>query len=113
MGKIRFYLNESVNIAVASGLRRRGVHAITAKDSGNLGISDIKQLEYSSQNDLVIVTHDDDFLSFTNTVNAINNLIKMGFRPQTTGSFLTCLRNEPKKDTPHDCLISELFRSGR
>jgi hypothetical protein len=63
LGKIRFYLNESVNIAVASGLRRRGVHAITAKDSGNLGISDSKQLEYSSQNDLVIVTHDDDFLS--------------------------------------------------
>lgn len=63
MGKITFYLDESVNIAVAAGLRRRGVKAITAGDSDTLGLTDIKQLEYATKNGLVIVTHDDDFLS--------------------------------------------------
>ncbi len=63
MGKIRFYLDESVNIAVASGLRRRGIIALTARDSGTLGLTDIEQIEYATQNGLVIVTHDDDFYS--------------------------------------------------
>jgi len=63
LGKIRFYLDESVNIAVCSGLRRRGAYAITTRDVGALGLTDIEQLEYATQNSLVIVTHDDDFLS--------------------------------------------------
>ncbi|MBI5408066.1 MAG: DUF5615 family PIN-like protein [Nitrospirae bacterium] len=63
MAKIIFYTNESVSVAAAEGLNRRDIKAITAKDAGNLGLSDEKQLEYASQNGLVIVTHDDDFLS--------------------------------------------------
>jgi len=63
LGKIRFYLDESVNIAVASGLRRRGIIALTARDSGTLGLTDIEQIEYATENGLVILTHDDDFLS--------------------------------------------------
>lgn len=63
MAKIRFYLDESVNVAVIAGLRRRGVYVISARDSGTLGFSDIEQLEYAAKNDFVIVTHDDDFLS--------------------------------------------------
>lgn len=63
MGKITFYLDESVNVAIASGLKRRGVRAITARDSDTLGLTDIEQLEYATRNGLVILTHDDDFLS--------------------------------------------------
>ena len=63
MAKIRFYLDESVHVAVAYGLKRRGVDAISAKDAGNLGLSDEEQLKYAIKNDFVIVTHDADFLS--------------------------------------------------
>lgn len=65
MADIVFYINESVSVAVSEGLKRRGVKAISARDAGNLGLSDEEQLAYASKNNLVIVTHDDDFLSMT------------------------------------------------
>lgn len=63
MGKIKFYLDESVNIAVVNGLRRRGIEVVSAAEVHNLGLSDDAQLKYAVNNDLVIVTHDADFLS--------------------------------------------------
>ena len=65
MGKLRFYLDESVNVAVASGLRRRGIEVETAVESGNRSLSDDAQLAYAVNNDLVIVTHDADFLAMS------------------------------------------------
>ena len=53
MGKIRIYTDESVDIAIAEGLKRRGVDAFSARDAGNLGLTDQEQL---------IFTHDTDFL---------------------------------------------------
>ncbi|GAG11461.1 unnamed protein product, partial [marine sediment metagenome] len=35
MGKIRIYTDESVNIAIAEGLKRRGVDAFSARYMGN------------------------------------------------------------------------------
>ena len=63
MAKLAFYTNESVHIAVAEGLKRRGIEGITARDAGNLRLSDEEQLEYAKEKNLVIVTHDVDFLS--------------------------------------------------
>ncbi|MGR3318790.1 MAG: DUF5615 family PIN-like protein [Candidatus Anammoxibacter sp.] len=63
MAKLAFYTNESVNVAVAEGLKRRSVKIVSARDADNLGLSDKCQLEYAARNNLVIVTHDDDFLS--------------------------------------------------
>jgi len=45
LAKPAFYTNESVHIAVAEGLKRRGLKALTARDAGNLGLSDKEQLE--------------------------------------------------------------------
>ena len=63
MAKLKFYLDESVNVAVANGLRRRGIAAITAKEAGNLGLSDEQQLKFAGSNGFVIVSHDADFLA--------------------------------------------------
>ncbi len=65
MTKLAFYTDESVNIAVAEGLKRRGIKAISTRDANNRGLSDKEQLVYATNNNLVIVTHDDDFLSKT------------------------------------------------
>jgi len=62
LAKPAFYTNESVHIAVAEGLKRRGLKALTARDAGNLGLPDEEQLKYAKGKKLVIVTHDDDFL---------------------------------------------------
>lgn len=56
------YTNESVPVAVVAGLQRRGVMAISARDSGNLGLDDESQLFFAAENKMVIFTHDDDFL---------------------------------------------------
>lgn len=63
MSKLIFYLDESVNVAVADGLRRRGVNVTSPRDVGNLRLSDEDQLKYAIKNNFVIVTHDVDFLS--------------------------------------------------
>jgi len=45
LAKPAFYTNESVHIAVAEGIKRRGLKALTARDAGNLGLSDKEHLE--------------------------------------------------------------------
>jgi predicted nuclease of predicted toxin-antitoxin system len=61
---IRIYTDESVDVAVAAGLKRRGVDEWSARDVGNLGLSDEEQLRYASFEQAVIFSHDADFLRF-------------------------------------------------
>lgn len=62
MGRLRIYTNESVNVAIADGLKRRGLDAFSARDTGNLGLTDEEQLNYASAVKATIFTHDTDFL---------------------------------------------------
>ena len=62
MGKVRIYTNESVNVAIAEGLKRRGVDAFSARDTGNLGFTDEEQLIFARREKAAIFTHDTDFL---------------------------------------------------
>ena len=62
MGRLRIYTNESVDVAIAEGLRRRGVDAFSARDTGNLGFTDEEQLIYAKKEKATVFTHDTDFL---------------------------------------------------
>jgi predicted nuclease of predicted toxin-antitoxin system len=57
------YCDESIWIPVADGLRRRGWTVHTARDEGRLGDPDREQLAHALENDWIMVTFDDDFLS--------------------------------------------------
>lgn len=59
---IKIYTNESVPVAIAAGLQRRGVEALSARDTGNLGLTDRQQLDYARVHQLVVFTHDVDFI---------------------------------------------------
>lgn len=59
---VRIYTNESVPVAVAAGLQRRGVEAFSARDTGNLGLSDEAQFAYATAQGMVLFTHDTDFI---------------------------------------------------
>ncbi|MBE2232358.1 MAG: DUF5615 family PIN-like protein [Anaerolinea sp.] len=59
---IRFHLDENVNLAIASGLRRRGIDVTTSRDAGLIGASDAEQLQYARNEGRVIVSQDTDFL---------------------------------------------------
>jgi len=62
MGKTRIYTNEIVSVAIAEGLKRRGVFALSSRDAGNLGLTDEEQLIYARKEKLTVFTHDTDFL---------------------------------------------------
>jgi predicted nuclease of predicted toxin-antitoxin system len=71
---LKIYTNESVPIAIVTGLQRRGVNATCARDSGNLGLTDPQQLEYAVDNHMVIFTHDADFLTLANEYKSRDRL---------------------------------------
>jgi len=62
MGEIRIYTDESVDVAIADGLQRRGVEAFSARDLDKLGLADEEQLIFAREEKATIFTHDTDFL---------------------------------------------------
>ena len=60
--KIRFYTDEPVPKAVIRGLRLRGVDVLTTSEAGMMGASDEEHLERATDENRVLITHDDDFL---------------------------------------------------
>src|SRR5690606_17252571 len=60
--EVRYHLDESVDPAVAIGLRRRGVDATTSGEQGLLGTTDERQLDFATFHQRLLVTHDQDFL---------------------------------------------------
>ena len=62
MGEIRIYTDESVDVAIAEGLQRRGIEAFSARDRDKLGLTDEEQLIFAREEKATIFTHDTDFL---------------------------------------------------
>ena len=64
--EIRYHLDESVPNAIANGLRLRGIDVTTAKDAGLLEASDQEHMAFAHENQRVIFSFDEDFLSLAN-----------------------------------------------
>ena len=60
---IQFYFDQNISLAVAKGLRARGVNVLTAQEAGRCGRSDPDQLQFAMIEDRVIVTFDQDYLA--------------------------------------------------
>jgi len=54
---IALYTDEDVTSALAPALRRRGYKAQSAVEAGNLGITDEAQLQYATEQSMVILTY--------------------------------------------------------
>jgi len=54
---IEIYLDEDVSVLVAELLRARGFVAVSTQQAGNLGTSDRDQLEYATNHQLTLLTH--------------------------------------------------------
>ena len=61
-GRIRFHLDEQVDVAIARALRRYGVDVTTTIEAGLRTAGDEEQLAYARREQRVLVTHDADFL---------------------------------------------------
>jgi hypothetical protein len=62
MTAVRFYLDEGVQVQVARQMVRRGIDAVTVRELGLLGDSDLNHLRRASQMGRVLCTYDTDFL---------------------------------------------------
>ena len=60
--QIRFHLDESVDHAVARGLRRRDIDTSTATDAELIGAPDEEHVAFALSENRVLFTHDADFL---------------------------------------------------
>ena len=54
---IRLYLDEDVSVLVGRMISARGYDVISTLDAGNLGSSDIRQIEYAAREGRVLLTH--------------------------------------------------------
>src|SRR4051794_6239991 len=61
-GRLRFYLDEHVDSAVADGLRRRGIDVTTTTDAGLRGADDTDHIAFGLAQGRVVFTNDSDFL---------------------------------------------------
>jgi predicted nuclease of predicted toxin-antitoxin system len=59
---IHFHLDENCNLAIAEGLRRRGVDVTTTPEVGLLTADDVTQLAHALAERRVVFTQDRDFL---------------------------------------------------
>jgi len=57
---IRYYLDQNVYGAVASGLRQHGIDVLTAQEAGRCGLPDAEQLAFATAEERVMVTFDPD-----------------------------------------------------
>jgi predicted nuclease of predicted toxin-antitoxin system len=64
--RIRFHLDENVDSDIAKALRRQSVDVTTTAEIGLIGQPDKAQLAFVYQSGRVLVTHDADFLRFSN-----------------------------------------------
>ena len=60
--KVRFYLDENVQVAIAEQLKRRGIEVVTVRDLELLGDEDINHLERATELGCVLCTHDADYV---------------------------------------------------
>lgn len=62
--RIRFHLDENISLAIAHGLRRRGVDVTTTPEENLIGKLDKEQLAFAIAQKRVIFTQDTNFLRF-------------------------------------------------
>ncbi|MBZ0305999.1 MAG: DUF5615 family PIN-like protein [Anaerolineae bacterium] len=61
--KIKFYTDTHIAKAVAVQLRQKGVDIVRCEEVGMAEASDLAHLEYATQHNRIVISHDSDFLA--------------------------------------------------
>lgn len=62
MARLRFLLDENMQVVIADQLVNRGIEALTVRDLGGLGWPDAQVLNTATNLGYVLCTHDSDYL---------------------------------------------------
>ena len=84
---VRYYLDEHVDPAVAAGLRRLGIDALTVGEAGRLSDDDPAQLAFATAEGRVMVTFDRDYLDL-HAVGTSHAGIAFGWPTRQTIGYL-------------------------
>ncbi|MCK6580603.1 MAG: DUF5615 family PIN-like protein [Anaerolineae bacterium] len=60
--RVRFYLDENVQIAIAEQLAKRGIEVLPVRDLNRLGDADINHMTRAARMGYVLCTHDADYI---------------------------------------------------
>lgn len=70
MAKLKIYTDENVDVRVAEGLKRRGVHAFSALEKKMIGTADRDQFHYAADTQAIFFTHDHHFFEIATGLTA-------------------------------------------
>ncbi len=103
---MRFHLDEHVDLAIAEGLRQRGVEVTTTQSVGLLSASDEEHVAFALKEGRVIFTNDADFLRISASGEPHAGIVYCPPLTSTIGQIVRhlCLM--------HDCMDAEEM-SGR
>jgi len=73
--EIKFHLDENMELAIADGLRRRGIDVTTTEDVDLTGTIDEDHLSFAESHGRVLVTRDTDFLQLDARLQRHNGII--------------------------------------
>ena len=89
MSEVKYYRDERVAGAIATGLRSRGIGVLTVPDAGALGAADDVQLARALAEQRVFFTRDADFLSLVGQAQTHAGLV---YTPRQTSIGYTIRR---------------------
>jgi len=70
--KLKFYTDTHIPKSVAVQLRKRGIVVVRCEDVGMAAAKDAEHLAYATEQQCVLITHDDDFTRIDAEWRAIN-----------------------------------------
>ena len=73
--RIRFHLDEHVDPAIATALRRAGIDVTTTNEAGLRTQDDAAHLRFASDESRVIVTRDQDFLRLASSTSDHSGIV--------------------------------------
>ncbi len=89
--KIRYYLDENMDIEIARQLKSRGIDAITVRDLGLFGDTDHNHLRRAARMGCVLCTHDADFIRMSERGSEHSGIVLIKQHPQNIGALLDYL----------------------
>jgi hypothetical protein len=96
---LRYLLDEHVGPAVASGLQRRGVEALTVQNAGRRGESDDSHMVWAMAQGWVIVTNDRGFLAMAQGMLDHSGLVFCAQRKYDVGGMVRELEGLAHSET--------------
>ena len=89
--KVRFYLDENVQVTIADQLRRRGITVITVRDLDLLGDTDANHLARATRMGYVLCTHDSDYVDLATSGVKHAGIVFGQQHKHTIGTWVTFL----------------------